>query len=89
MVQADNLNTGLPQLIVAMITSNLSRAGHPSRVFVSLASPEGRRAGLITDSVILTDNLATVLEAEISHSLGAWSDMTLIERALRHTFGLR
>jgi len=88
-VQADNLNTGLPQLIVAMITSNLSRAGHPSRVFVSLASPEGRRAGLITDSVILADNLVTVLETEISHSLGVWLDMTSIEGALRHTFGLR
>ena len=88
-VQADNLNTGLPQLIVAMITSNLSRAGHPSRVFVSLASPEGRQAGLISDSVILTDNLATVLETEISHSLGVWPDMTSIERALHHTFGLR
>lgn len=88
-VQADNLNTGLPQLIVAMITSNLSRTGHPSRVFVSLASSEGRQAGLISDSVILTDNLATVLEAEISHSLGVWSDMASVESALRHTFGLR
>lgn len=88
-VQADNLNTGLPQLIVAMITSNLSRAGHPSRVFVFLASAEGRRAGLISDSVILTDNLVTVLETEISHSLGVWTDMASVERALRHTFGLR
>lgn len=88
-VQADNLNTGLPQLIVAMITSNLSRAGHPSRVFVFLASAEGRRAGLISDSVILTDNLVTVLETEISHSLGVWTDMASVERALCHTFGLR
>jgi len=30
-IQAANLQTGLPQTIVAMITSNLSRAGHPSR----------------------------------------------------------
>ena len=88
-VQADNLNTGLPQLIVAMITSNLSRASHPSRVFVSLASPEGRQAGLISDSVILTDNLVTVLETEISHSLGVWLDMAAVERALCHTFDLR
>jgi mRNA interferase MazF len=26
-VQADDLNTGLPQTIIAMITSNMSRAG--------------------------------------------------------------
>ena len=31
-VQADELQTGLPQVIVAMITSNLARAKHPSRV---------------------------------------------------------
>lgn len=33
-IQADNLSTGLPQTIVAMITSNLARAGHPSRALV-------------------------------------------------------
>ena len=87
-VQADNLNTSLPQLIVAMITSNLARASHPSRVFVSQASPESWRSGLISDSVILTDNLATVLETEIDYALGAWPDMAAVDRALRHTFGL-
>ena len=30
-VQCDNLQTGLPQVIVAMITSRLFRANHPSR----------------------------------------------------------
>ena len=30
-VQADDLQTGLHQVIVSMITSNLARAGHPSR----------------------------------------------------------
>ncbi len=31
-IQADNLATGMAQTIVAMITSNMARAGHPSRV---------------------------------------------------------
>jgi mRNA interferase MazF len=30
-VQADNLQTGLPQVIVAMVTSKLFRASHPRR----------------------------------------------------------
>lgn len=38
-IQADRLGTNLPQTIVAMITSNLARAGHPSRVLVELATP--------------------------------------------------
>jgi hypothetical protein len=32
-VQRDNLGSGLEQTIVAMISSNLARRGHPSRVF--------------------------------------------------------
>ena len=43
-VQADRLDTGLPQVIVAMITSNTSnmaRAGHPSRVPVQADSHSG------------------------------------------------
>lgn len=34
-VQADNLQTGLPQVIVAMITSQMFRSRHQSRVIVS------------------------------------------------------
>jgi mRNA interferase MazF len=87
-VQADNLTTGLAQTIVSMITSNLSRAGHPSRVSVSLATPEGQQTGLLTDSLIMTDNLATVLEAEIDRTIGEWPDMAVVDAALRHTLGL-
>lgn len=87
-VQADNLGTGLSQVIVAMITSNLSRAGHPSRVLVSLSTPVGQQTGLLTDSVIMTDNLATVLEREIDRALGEWLDVSALDAALRHTLGL-
>jgi mRNA interferase MazF len=31
-IQANDLQTGLPPVIVAMITSNAARAGHPSRI---------------------------------------------------------
>jgi mRNA interferase MazF len=87
-VQAENLHTGLPQTILAMISSNLVRAGHPSRVTVSKSSPAGQQMGLRTDSVIMTDNLATVLDGEIDRVLGRAFDMTQIELALKHTLGL-
>jgi mRNA interferase MazF len=87
-VQADNLNTGLAQTVVAMITSNLSRAGHPSRVSISLATPDGQQTGLKLDSVIMTDNMATIRDNEIDRKLGAWSDMAAVDSALRHTLGL-
>jgi mRNA interferase MazF len=87
-VQADRLNTGLAQTIVAMITSNPSRAGHPSRVTVTPSSSEGRRMGLLADSVVMTDNLATVLDSEIDRGIGHCDDMRVVDVALQHTLGL-
>ena len=58
-VQADNIKTELPQVIVAMITSRMFRANHPSRVTVILATPEGQQSGLLTDSVIIRSPLDT------------------------------
>lgn len=87
-VQADNLDTGLAQTIVAMITSNLARKGHPSRMTVLLVTPEGQQTGLLTDSVIMADNLATILETEIDRAIGVWADMAAVDAALCHTLGL-
>lgn len=61
-VQADNLESGLAQNTIAMITSNMARAGHPSRVTLLLSSPEGKQARILMDSLVMTDNLATVRE---------------------------
>ncbi len=58
-VQRSNLDSGLAQTIIAMISSNLARRGHPSRVFVGVNSAAGKTAGLRLDSVIMADNLAT------------------------------
>jgi len=88
-VQADNLGTGLGQTITAMITSNLARAGHPSRVFVSLATREGQQTRLLADSVIMTDNLVTLLEVEIDRKIGIWSNMAAVDTAIKHTLGIR
>lgn len=46
-IQADNLNTGLSQTVIAMITSNMSRADHPSRVSLLLNSPSRREAHIL------------------------------------------
>ena len=86
-VQADDLRTGLPQVIVAMITSRMSRAGHPSRVAVLLSTPQGRQSGLLSDSVVVTDNLATVFESAVFRIIGDLP-MLDVDAALRHTLRL-
>ena len=86
-VQADNLQTGLPQVIVAMITSKMFRANHPSRIPILRSTQEGQQSGLLTDSVIVTDNLATIVESAIDCVIG-FIPMTDIDIALRHTLNL-
>jgi mRNA interferase MazF len=45
-IQRNNLENGLPQTVVAMISSNLARRGHPSRIFVGLNTAAARSGGL-------------------------------------------
>lgn len=88
-VQADNLETGLPQVIVAMITSNMSRADHPSRVVVYINSSVSKQSGLQLDSVIVTDNLTTIRENFVGRVLGHLPAIFEVDQALAHTFGLQ
>jgi mRNA interferase MazF len=86
-VQANSLDTGLAQTVIAMITSKTFRAGHPSRITVLLSSSEGQQSGLLTDSVVMTDNLATVANQAIDRVIGRLS-MAQVDDALRHTLEL-
>lgn len=49
-----------------------------------------RRPALVVqaDSVIMTDNLATVRYDEIDRAIGCLTDLTAIDIALRHTLGM-
>ncbi len=87
MVQDTTVDTRLPQLILAMITSNLSRTG-PTRVMFHKSSYAGKQMGLRLDSVIMTDNLITALISDIDSMLGYCPAMHLVDAALRVTLGL-
>ncbi len=86
-VQADNLQTGLSQVIVAMITSRTFRAQHRSRVLIERPTPEGQQSGLLSDSLVMLDNLATVADTAIDRVIGS-IPMTQVDVALRYTLGL-
>ena len=87
-VQAERLDTGLPQTVVAMISSNPARAGHPSRVPVLAGSTTAKGSGLLMDSIIMTDNLATIHESEIDRAIGRFRGMKEVDAALRITLSL-
>jgi mRNA interferase MazF len=87
-IQRDALNNCLSQIMVAMISSNLAWRGHASRIFISCASSDGKAAGLRLDSVVMTDNLATILESELDSILGHLPDLKTVNAALKHTLAL-
>ncbi len=87
-IQAENLNTGLPQVIVAMVSSNTARAGHPSRFTVLLKDPLALQTGLKSDSVIMTDNLGTIELQLIRRAIGRMPRMEAVDLALRKTLAL-
>ncbi len=87
-VQADDLRIELPQIVVAMITSQILRAGHLSRVSILLNSPEGQQSSLLTNSVVMADNLATITSSAIYRAIGSLP-MTNVDKALKHTLGLQ
>ena len=86
-VQADDVKTGLAQKLVAMITSNLNRVGE-TRVAVLKNSDLGKAMGIRIDSVVVTDNLATIENQIIDKKIGHCSDMEAINTALKKTLGI-
>ena len=86
-IQSDKIQTGLNQRIIAMITSNLDRKG-PTRIVVKKETLQGKAMGVLTDSVIVVDNLATVLDREIERKIGECSSMSLVDDALRRVLEL-
>jgi mRNA interferase MazF len=87
-VEADHLGTGINQHVTALVTSNMTRLGHPSRVLIQSGTPEWQQSGLQTTSIIMTDNLVTIFESELDRTIGSLPDMSQVDAALRHTLGL-
>ena len=86
-VQDEHIETGLSQRLVCQITSNLSRTG-VTRVLVRKDTQAGRTMGLRTDSMVVTDNIATVLPRHIDRVIGRCPAMHEVGDALRRVLRL-
>ena len=86
-IQDANLSTAFPNVIVAGVTSRIERRG-PGRIFVRAQSPEGREMGLLRDSLVTLDNLATVGRWMITEIRGTCPIMAEVDEALRTVLGL-
>jgi len=86
-VQDLRVETGIPQVVMVLITTNLGRKG-PTRVVVSGHSAAGMTMGLLSDSVIVTDALQTVHRTAIRTKIGTCPMIREVDAALRVTLGL-
>lgn len=86
-VQDPHLATTFPNLIVAPLTTKVGRRG-PGRIFVAVASPEGREMGLRKDSLLTLDNLVTVGRYMVVGVHGWCPIMAEVDEALRTILGL-
>lgn len=86
-VDADHQFLGPTRRLVVCITSNLSRLGR-TRIRINVNTATGRQMGLLSDSVIVVDDLAAIKDDEVDQVLGTCAKMPDVEDALRALFGL-
>lgn len=87
-IQSDTIDSELPQMVIAMISSNIRRSGRKSRFLIRFESEIGRASGILLDSVVMTDNLATVLTSRVIKVIGCLESMQEIDECLRHSLDL-
>lgn len=89
-VQSDDYNRRIRNVIVAQITSTLTRAGDPTHVVIDRATIEGQESGLLHTSVVSCLNLATLRDDRIDRVIGRLSDTRMheVDRSLQTALGL-
>lgn len=89
-VSNDADNARLANVIVAMISKNLSRAAEPTHFLIDIGTAEGRLAGLNTTSVVVCNNLFTVHQRLIVATIGSLprTVMVRIDECLRAALAL-
>ena len=89
-VQADSFNKKMTNTVVAMITTNLARAGEASHQLVDITTPAGKQSGLLHSSVINCNTLTTVRQQDILRVLGSLPAgmMQQIDGCLKASLGI-
>jgi mRNA interferase MazF len=70
-VQNDTDNARLANTVVVQITSNLRAASEPTHLLIEVNTPEGKQSGLLHDSLISCNNLATIEQSLVAKVIGS------------------
>ena len=78
-VQNDQNNQRMTNVIVAAITSTTHRSGEATQRFIEVATPAGQQSGLVKDSVVTCENLATITQGRVTRVIGSLPDDVMAE----------
>lgn len=76
-LQNDDDNQKLANTVIAQITGNLQRIGDKSHVLIEVATSEGQQSGLLHDSMVSCNNLATIEQSLIDKVIGSLSPLLM------------
>ncbi|MBM3225445.1 MAG: type II toxin-antitoxin system PemK/MazF family toxin [Candidatus Tectomicrobia bacterium] len=90
-VQNNRDNSLLDNTVLAQITTNARHANDPTQLLISWETPEGQQAGILHDSVVSCNNLATVRVDRIHRVIGHLSAVLMyrIDACLKAALALR
>jgi mRNA interferase MazF len=73
-VQNDQDNQKIANTIVAQVTGTLTRLGDKSHFLIEVATADGQQTGLLHDSLVSCNNLATIEQDLVDKVIGSLSD---------------
>jgi mRNA interferase MazF len=90
-VQNNRDNGRLENTIIAQITTNMRHVDDQTQLLIPRETPEGQQAGLLHNSVVSCNNLATVHEDRIHRVIGHLPEAVMyrIDECLKAALGLR
>lgn len=89
-IQNDRNNARLNNVIVVAITTTTQRSSEPSQLLIEVTSPAGRQSGLLKDSLVSCENIATIEMSLVLRTIGSLPENTMkhVGECLKESLGL-
>jgi mRNA interferase MazF len=89
-LQNDRNNARLTNVIMAAITTTTHRNSEPTQLFIDVTTPAGRQSGLLRDSVVSCENIATIEQSLVLRTIGSLPAETMneVNQCLKASLGL-
>ncbi len=89
-VQSDYYNQRISNVLLASITSNLSRANDNAHYLIDVGTPDGANSGLKRSSLVSCLNVAVLPASDLGQRIGSLSRQAMLEvdDCLKAAFGI-